>query len=109
MGISRLTAYTIANRTDIVIDAGGPDENGKWAGWITLGEADRFRPLLSTQPVYDSKEAAIAEMRETVKAIKEEIAKEQGDRDPIQAIMEDSGMKQDQIDAVKEVVRLSKE
>jgi hypothetical protein len=46
--MTNLTALIIATREDIVVDAGGPDSNGKYTGWITLGVEDRFRPLINS-------------------------------------------------------------
>ena len=59
MGISRITAYAIASRDDLVISHGGPSKNnGKYVGWITLGEDDRYRSLVNTEAIYDTPEEA---------------------------------------------------
>jgi hypothetical protein len=63
MQISNLTSLIIASRDDIVATAGGPTDNGKFVGWITLGQLDRFRPLLNTEPIYNTKEEAVAAMK----------------------------------------------
>lgn len=67
-----LTALIIQSRgDDIVCDAGGPTENGKYSGWIQLyrnGEYDH--DLVSTEPVYDSKQDAIFAMQELVKTVR---------------------------------------
>ena len=81
MGIDRITAYTIATRDDIVISHGGPGKGeyeGKYVGWITLGEPDRFRPLLSTQPVFDSAEEADEAMNKVVEDIRAYVHEETG-------------------------------
>jgi hypothetical protein len=88
MGISRLTAYTIATRDDIEVDSGGPAANGKYAGFITLGQADRYRILLESIPSYDTPEAAKAAMLKSVAEIREFAKKEMAGRDPITAVME---------------------
>ena len=91
MGVSRLTAYTIANRDDIVVSAGGPCENtGKYVGWITLGEEDRYRPLLNSEPIYDTAEAAKTAMQGVVDELRKTVAEELNGRDQILAIMEDA-------------------
>lgn len=75
-GVSRLTAIIIASRDDIVATAGGPVSDGpsagKWVGWITLGENDRYRPLLNTGPIYDSEKDAIKAMKALLKKIRKE-------------------------------------
>jgi len=58
MGISLLTVVTIQNNP-VEIDAGGPDENGKFAGFITHNEGKRFRLILSSEPIFDSAKDAI--------------------------------------------------
>ena len=40
-------------------------------GWITLGHDDYCRPLLNTNPVYDSKEQATKNMEDLVSLIKD--------------------------------------
>ena len=81
MGVSMLTALTIANRDDIVIDAGGPhgpslehpEWENKYIGWITLGEEDNFRPLLNSDPIYDNPEQAKTAMQDLVIEIKKQV------------------------------------
>lgn len=75
MPLSNLTAAIIAAREDIVVDAGGPDASGKYTGWITLGVEDRYRPLVNSEPIYDSKEAAKAAMQKIVDKIREDSKK----------------------------------
>ncbi len=87
--VSRLTAYAIANNPNIVIVSGGPDKNGKFAGQITLGLEDYYRPLLSTQPTYSSSEAAENAMKELVVRIKEFVTKDiTNPNNPIKKFME---------------------
>jgi len=100
MGISRIAAYVIATRNDIVIDAGGPSAEGKWMGWITLGEEDRFRPLLNSEAIYETAEAAKQAMRETLDAIRRAVAEETGGKHPIDHVLGDTSIAQ----AVKAVV-----
>ncbi len=72
MGISNLTALTICN-CPVECAAGGPDpENGKWVGWIMKDEP-RWSPLLNTDPIYDSKEEAVAAMEKLVRDIRKPI------------------------------------
>lgn len=69
MGISSLTAFIIQDRgEDILVQAGGPDPaTGKYVGWISLQEGHRGpRPLLSTEPIYATKEEATAAMEKIV-------------------------------------------
>lgn len=68
--VSVLTAAIIQSRDDIKVSAGGPAENGKYVGWITLGEDDYYRPLLNSQPIYDSLEEAKEEMQKVVDDIR---------------------------------------
>jgi len=65
-----LTAIMIQSRDDIEVSAGGPAENGKYVGWITLGENNYYRPLLNSQPIYDSLEEAKKEMQKVVDDIR---------------------------------------
>jgi hypothetical protein len=70
MGVSRLTAAIIQSRgDDVVCSYGGPVE-GKYVGWITLGPEDRYRPLLNTEPVYDTGDDAKAAMERVVAEIR---------------------------------------
>lgn len=89
MGVSIITAYIIATRNDIVIAAGGPGPDGKFMGWITLGEEDRFRPLLNSEANYDTAEAAEQAMRDTVDELRRAVAEETGGKHPIDHVMGD--------------------
>jgi len=105
MGITKLTAYIIASREDIVITYGGPaKDNGKYVGWITLGEEDRFRPLLNTTPIYDTPQDAEQAMKDIVVEIRAMVEKETGGKDIIDYVMGESK----DTDMVKEVISLSK-
>ena len=77
-GISKLTAYEIAgNPDDIVITYGGPDEKtGKFVGWITRGPGHNFKPLLNTDPIYDTPAQAKQAMKDMVAQIKESVKKD---------------------------------
>jgi hypothetical protein len=70
--MTRLTAIIIRTRgDDIRCDAGGPNRDGKWTGWVTLYNGDDYdHELLSTQPVYDSKDAAVAAVQEVVRVVR---------------------------------------
>ena len=73
MPVSLLTALTIQNNPDVYCEVGGPAENGpekgKYVGWIMLGRG-RWRPLLNTEPIYNTKEEALAAMEKFVADIK---------------------------------------
>lgn len=66
--ISRLTLYEIAgNPGDVVVTHGGPsEENGKYVGWITRGPGRRYKPLISTSPIFDTPVEAEAAMQKIV-------------------------------------------
>ena len=65
--ISRLTLYEVAgNPDDINITFAGPDEYGKFIGWITRGPGHDYKPLISTQAIFDTAEAAKSAMKEIV-------------------------------------------
>lgn len=70
MPISNLTAAIIAARDDIVVNAGGPSQNGKYTGWITLGPEDRYRPLLNSEAIYNGLEEAKQAMQKLVDDIR---------------------------------------
>jgi hypothetical protein len=57
--MTRRTAYEIAaNPDDVIATHAGPDRNGKYRGFITRGEIRRYKILISTEPVFDTPEAA---------------------------------------------------
>jgi hypothetical protein len=59
--------------SQITCDASGPHDNQKWAGWITFWKEDRphISPLVSSDPVFDTAEDAIAAMELLVTQIRE--------------------------------------
>lgn len=67
--MTMLTALTIQNRDDIKVTSAGPGPNGKYAGWILL-DVDRWRPLASTDYVYDSSTLAKEAMHKTIEEIR---------------------------------------
>lgn len=73
MGISRLTALQIQDGGEsILCQAGGPDpETGKYSGWISVNQGHRGpRPLLNTQPIYNSEMEAEAAMKRIVEDVR---------------------------------------
>ena len=72
MGISRLDAMIIQSRgDDIKVQAGGPSKDGKWAMWIMLYNGEEYdHPILSTQAVFDTEEAAIQHGKDLVAEIR---------------------------------------
>ncbi len=73
-GISRITALIIQTNEekDITVDATGPHENGKYAGWITFWKYGRphISPLISTEPIYDIAEQAKEVMQDAIAKIR---------------------------------------
>jgi hypothetical protein len=53
---------------DLTVTSGGPDDKGKYAGWIVMPNG---RPLVSSRPAFDSKEAAECHMRLVIEAARE--------------------------------------
>lgn len=69
MGVSLGTALAIQGNK-VLCQAGGPcKDTGKWVGWVMM-DADRWAPLLNTEPIYDSKEVAVKAMEALVKEIR---------------------------------------
>jgi hypothetical protein len=69
MGLTLLSILEIAGNypSNIVATSGGPSlENGKYVGWITLGESHRYRPIFSTEAIYDTPEQAKEAMQKVV-------------------------------------------
>ncbi len=58
VGCSVSTILALVGNDDLVVDCGGPTDDGKYVGWITFGPEKYYRPLVNSQPVYDSPEAA---------------------------------------------------
>lgn len=76
--VSRMTAYEIAgNPDDIVITHAGPDENGKYAGWITRGKGHDSKPLINSESQFNTATEAEDEMKKLVSDLKEFVSKEQ--------------------------------
>lgn len=71
MGISMITALQIQG-DGIMCQAGGPDpENGKFVGWISVeGDHKGPRPLLNTEPIYESEYEAVKAMQKIVADIR---------------------------------------
>ena len=65
MGVSLITAVVIATNP-MVIEAVGPDSDGKFSGTIRRDEAKYRRPLVTSEPVFDSAEDANASMEQVV-------------------------------------------
>ena len=59
MSISNSTALAIANRDDLIYSYAGPDESGKYSGWISYPNG---RPLLNTKHLFESAKIAEAHM-----------------------------------------------
>lgn len=72
MGLTNQTAMIIATNDDETVwaDAGGPDEDGKFAGYIMFGEHHRI--LVSTPAAYDSAEEAKEGMRSVIQRCRKE-------------------------------------
>lgn len=70
MSISRITAIIIKERDDLLITHSGPDEHGKYAGWITYPSEQNCRPLLNTKYVFDTPELAEEHMKSLTADIK---------------------------------------
>ncbi|MDP3999336.1 MAG: hypothetical protein Q8P76_01925 [bacterium] len=87
-GVNRLTAYEIyGNPKDIICDATGPDSNGKFVGWITRGPGHNYKPLLNSEPIFNSRKEAILYMKELVEAVRKFIAEELKEKkDPLSLI-----------------------
>lgn len=86
--MTRLTAYIIATCTDLVFDAGRPDDSEKWVGWILLGEEDRYRPLANSEAIYDSAEEAKQAMHDIVKKVRLLVAEETKGEHPIDHVLD---------------------
>lgn len=67
-----LDALIIQTRgDDIRCLAGGPNKNGKYAGWISLFRGDEYdHDILSTNAIFPSGETAIEHMRSLVEEIR---------------------------------------
>ncbi|TSC96925.1 MAG: hypothetical protein CEN88_256 [Candidatus Berkelbacteria bacterium Licking1014_2] len=70
--MDHLTALIIQTRgDDIRCLAGGPDKDGKYAGWISLYRGDEYdHDLLSTNPCFQDEASAIKHMQSLVEEIR---------------------------------------
>ena len=96
MSISAMNALIIQNR-DVRCEAGGPDKDGKWAGWIMIDE-DRWSPVLSTEPIFESEEAAVKHMEDLVSKVRKMKVPNPLDNLP-----------KDEKKTIEDIVRMSKE
>ena len=69
--MTRGTAYAIAGNPDVIATHAGPNGAGKYCGFITRGEEQRYEPLISTGPLFDTPEAADEAMRKVIAAAME--------------------------------------
>lgn len=70
-GISRITAMEIRGN-EVLCDAHGPAENGKFEGWIyMLRGGEIHKPMLNSDARYDTPEIAIIAMEEVVKSVRD--------------------------------------
>lgn len=70
MGISTLTAIILSSRDDLIVEPAGPNENGKYSGWITLGPDDYCRPILNTEPIFDTPEQAELHLQNLIDSLR---------------------------------------
>lgn len=74
MGIYLITAMTIQGQGDNIVcePLGQHRETGKWAGVINLYKGGFFHTtLLSSEPIFSTREEAISEMKEVVRLVRE--------------------------------------
>ena len=69
MGISNLSALIIINN-EVICDASKEKSSMKWIGFI-VKKSDRWEPIISTEPYYDSSEEAVKAMEGIVKEIRD--------------------------------------
>lgn len=69
-GLSVLTVINLKHSEDEYINVthAGPAENGKYLGWITTPEG---RPVINTEPTFDTPADAEAHMRRVIAAARE--------------------------------------
>jgi hypothetical protein len=69
-GLSVLTVINLKHSQDEYINVthAGPAENGKYLGWITTHEG---RPVINTEPIFDTPADAEAHMRRVIAAARE--------------------------------------
>lgn len=101
-----ITAMIIATRDDLRFDASAePDENGKYIGWISLPPEDNYRPLVNTEPIYDSPEEAVAGVKAIAAEVIAYMEKETKGEHPIDHVMKQAGAQPDEISAVKSIAK----
>jgi len=63
----------IIQTRDVSCTAGGPNEEGKWTGWIELIDHDRmkWKPLVNSAPIYNSEQEAFDVMRSVVGEVRD--------------------------------------
>ena len=105
-----ITAMIIATRDDLMFDASAkPAENGKYIGWISLPPEDNYRPLINSEPIYDTAADAVAAMKEVAVKVRAAMEEETGGEHPIDHVMKQAGAGDDEIDAVKSIVKASQQ
>lgn len=105
-----ITAMIIATRDDLMFDASGkPSENGKYLGWISLPPEDNYRPLVNSEPIFDTKEAAVQGMKDVAAKIREHVENETGGENPVDYVMKQAGAKPDEIEAVKTIAKAAQQ
>lgn len=82
MGLSMMTVMAIAHNETIRVEVGGPNAEGKFAGFIMID--DNHRILVSTPGMFDSHDDAKAQMDGVVTDCKTWCA---GNRDKIEALL----------------------
>ena len=70
MGISLITAFAIQGNEIECSAVWSSQNNGKYCGWITHGNENYCRPLLNTQPIYESGKEAVVAMEGIVARIR---------------------------------------
>jgi len=71
-GVSIGTIFNLKSTPDegLLVLPNGPDANGKYSGWLMTAD-EKFRPILSSKPVFDTPDEATAMMRAVIKAARE--------------------------------------
>lgn len=67
--MSRLTVWAI-HLNNVLAGAGQCEGSGKWTGCIMHDQTRNYRILVSTACVYDTEQAALDAMNETIQKIK---------------------------------------
>lgn len=70
MGISRITAHEIQGN-ETLVDAHKSSVNGLYEAWLyMLRDGEIHKPMLNTDPVFETQGEAIASMNATVEAVR---------------------------------------